>query len=506
MVIALAVFVAVAVLAPFVVYGIRYATLLLKTSGQAFARGMGIGKEPHTAEVPKPAKGVTGREYAHERYLLRQAWRDFRHVHVRVWAESKTTIRSCWEKLHVRHIAQVDPPRPEYTTIRRIASVGLVLGCVLAGVSFVVLALVTAVELGTLLVAEFAALPVLSVVDAAVLRLRGVTLTCRSCGSRIARAEYTCPGCKARHRNLRPGRYGVLHRTCGCGCRLASMSLLKGYELEGWCPHCDKQLANRTGMAGEVVIALFGAPSAGKSQLITVLTVAIETMVKRVGGTFEFADDHSRGEAAKAWRGLVTTSRSEKTRMVGGATTIPAYSMYVKPQRGRVKLLHVFDAQGEMFRSSDKIQQLEYLRVAKTFVFVVDPLSIDELWGTIDESRREGMRDIRAQQEPGKTFEETVMTVAAMGIDLQKVHLVVALSKADLIHDALGGVDVNDDGSIRAWLVGELAQGNLVRAMDNNFKAVSFFLTSAIATRNDTADASVETFVERTLATQGLRL
>ncbi|MEV7099496.1 hypothetical protein AB0M80_42395 [Amycolatopsis sp. NPDC051045] len=488
------------------IHGVRYATVILGASGRAFARAMGLGKEPHTAEIPKPSKGVANREYAHERYLRRQSWRDFRHANVRVWSEVGKTVKSCWEKLRVLHPAQVNPPRPEYTTFRRTAGAGVLIGTAVAAVVIAGLALAEAVALGVLFVAEYGFLWVLAGVDALVLRVRGVTMTCRNCGHRLTRAEYTCPGCKVRHHNLRPGRYGLLHRTCGCGYRLASTALSKNYRLESWCPHCDKPLAKETGLAGEIVIPLFGAPGAGKSQLITVLTVAIETLADRTGGTFAFADDQTRGNATKAWRGLVTTKRSEKTTLVSGATTVPAYSMYVKPRRGQMKLLHVFDAQGEVFYRSDKIQQLEYLRVAKTFVFVVDPLSIDRLWTSIAESHRPAMEKIRAQQEPSKTFHETVMTVIAMGIDLRKVHLVVALSKADLIEDSLRTVDRTDDGSIRAWLVDKLAQGNLVRAMDNNFKSVSFFLTSALATGHDTADSSVESFAERTLATQGFKL
>ncbi|MFF1612481.1 hypothetical protein ACFVYA_32305 [Amycolatopsis sp. NPDC058278] len=487
-------------------HGVRYVTVILGAAGRAFARAMGLGKEPHTAEIPKPAKGVANREYAHERYLRRQSWRDFRHANVRVWSEVGKTIKSCWEKLRVLHPAQANPPQPEYTTFRRVAGAGLLIGTAVAAVVIAGLALADAVVLGMLFVAEYAFLWVLVGANALGQHMRGVTMTCRNCGHRFTRAEYTCPGCKVRHHNLRPGRYGVLHRTCGCGYRLASTALSKNYRLESWCPHCDKQLARETGMVGEIVIPLFGAPGAGKSQLITVLTVAIETLAGRTGGTFDYADDQTRSNATKAWRGLVTTNRSEKTTLVGGATIVPAYSMYVKPRRGQKKLLHVFDAQGEVFHRSEKIQQLEYLRVAKTFVFVVDPLSIDRLWVSIAESHRPEMEKIRAQQEPSKTFDETVMTVIAMGIDLGNVHLIVALSKADLISEPLRAVDRTDDASIRAWLVDKLSQGNLVRTMDNHFKSVSFFLTSALATENGTADSSVESLAERTLATQGFKL
>jgi hypothetical protein len=166
----------------------------------------------------------------------------------------------------------------------------------------------------------------------------------------------------------------------------------------------------------------------------------------------------------------------------------------------------VFDAQGEIFNQADKVQQLKYLEVARTFVFVLDPLSIDRLWAGIAEPSRQRLHEIRARQNPHRAFEETVMTVVDKGIDLGQVHLVVAVSKADLIKEVLRTVDVNDDGSIRNWLVGELRQGNLVRAMDHYFKEVSFFLTSAVSTDNSTADSSVETFIERTLAAEGLKL
>jgi hypothetical protein len=492
-----------------VVHGVRYTVLLLRPCGRAFARGLGVGKDPTTAKVEQPSKGVAGREYAHRRYLLRQAWVDLRHVLVQVWRDGKKAIKDHWEKLHVHHPAQpqANPPTPERTKLRRTAVVGLALGTGVAGMVVIVLAVALAATLGVLYLGEYVVVFALGAVDTGVQRVRGVTMTCRNCGHRITKAEYTCPGgCKTRHHNLRPGRYGVLRRTCGCGCRLPALALLKSYDLESWCPHCEKQLAKGTGMTGEIVIPLFGAPSAGKSQLITVLTVAVETMVDRLGGNFEFADDQTKGDATKAWRGLITTGRSEKTTLVAGATTVPAFSMYVRPRRGRTKLLHVFDAQGEIFNQAEKVRQLKYLEVARTYVFVLDPLSIDRLWAGIEESSRERLHGIRARQNPHKAFEQTLMAVVDKGIDLGQVHLVVALSKADLIGDVLRGVDVNDDGSIRSWLVDELRQGNLVRAMDNHFKEVSFFLTSAVATGNGTTDNSVETFIEQTLAAEGLRL
>jgi len=207
--------------------------------------------------------------------------------------------------------------------------------------------------------------------------------------------------------------------------------------------------------------------------------------------------------ATKAIREFLETNKVMKR---GTATAYPAYSMYVTLKKSRKKLLHIFDAAGEVFTNAKLIQELECLKIARTFVFVIDPLSIGELWCTIDAAQRATLEHHRAQQEPHTIFAETVQTVKRMGINTSKVNLVVAVSKMDLIENLLHEKNIRNDQSIKRWLDTDLAQGNMIRAMDHDFNNVSFFLTAALADGHDRAHPTVERFIKKTLAVEGLGL
>jgi len=61
------------------------------------------------------------------------------------------------------------------------------------------------------------------------------------------------------------------------------------------------------------------------------------------------------------------------------------YSLRVAPPQGAERVVHVFDAAGEVFASRERTQELRYLRIARTFLFVVDPLSVESFWRSLAE-------------------------------------------------------------------------------------------------------------------------
>ncbi|MFD0203681.1 MULTISPECIES: TRAFAC clade GTPase domain-containing protein [Saccharothrix] len=498
--------------------GARFALVLVWHYGKAVAIGYGLGKSPNARQVKSPeGKRTADAEPAWEFYLMGQAWRDVQHVHS---AGAKSLWAAVVERskvLRERHFVHPDEAHAKANPRWRgvIGYFGVGVGLVLA-VPVLLLASVSAVSvLGVLLLVSLGTLYVLRAVDTVVLRVRGIRMTCNTCGLRVTFALYGCPGCKTLHGNVRPGRYGMLYRRCRCGMTFPSLMVLTalvrrpGRKPTLWCPHSDTphQLSDDSGSTPEIVLPVFGATSAGKSQLITVFIIALEAIATRSSGKFAYADQSTRDRATNARLTLETKGEPGKTKAVNrdGGVVAPAYSLRVKPRRGQGKLVHVFDAAGEIFDGVRQVQELEYFKIARTFVFVIDPMSIKAVWETFEERRKEELKDRRAQPEPFATFNDTVSTMTSMGIDMRKVHLAVAVSKADLIRHLLDDVDTEDPVAIRAWLE-TLEQGNLTRAMDLNFKEVSYFLTSALPDGNHEAHHSVEKFTEKTLAEEGLRL
>ncbi|MCS7477589.1 hypothetical protein ACFFQW_34590 [Umezawaea endophytica] len=492
--------------------GSRFGWVLLRQYVLTTAAGYGVGANANAAKVKHPpGKRGKGEEPAWVHYLLGQAWRDIRHVHTLVARELRDVVVKRWKAIGEKYSAVPAPRARWWGGVQRI---GIFTGIVMTAPVLVLTLVGSALFLGLLLAASCAGLYLLRLFDTTVLRLRGIRMTCKTCGVRVVHALHGCPGCKTLHGEVRPGRYGMTHRRCGCGKVFPSLLVLTALVRKPedkpvlWCPHAETPhpLAERTGETGEIVLPVFGAPSAGKSQLTTVLLIAVETMATRAGGAFTFADTSTKDRSVSSRGKLASTARVDKTSLVHKDGVVhPAYSTHVAPKRGQHKLVHVFDVAGEVFRSSTKMQELEYLKIARTFLFVIDPLSIKSVWETFEGDRRAKLDDGRAKDEPHVTFTETVTTMTEMGVATTKARLAVVISKSDLIRHVLDDVDEEDSEAIKSWLDG-LSQGNMVRAMDHNFKDVTFFLTSALLNGDGEADHSVERFAERVLADEGLRL
>ena len=469
-----------------------YAGLALVRSAHVLADGYGLRRTTsHPAPVtPPPPKRTDDREPAHLHYLSNQAWLDAWHVAQLGGVELPAVARANWQKIVFHYFTRAPAPTPTTPTptqppqqhsawehaVGATLLLGMATGFLFAGAVLLLVALGTVAILGVLFGASIVARYLLRGIDTALLRLRGITLTCKHCAHRVPFPEYACPGCKIRHRDLRPGRYGLTHRTCRCGKRFPTLVVLKSYALEGFCPLCDRPLAKDTGASAEIVIPMFGASGAGKTQLMTVLTIAVEAMTTRGGGRFDFADETSRTWAVDARRVVGSGGPAPKTM----TQAQPAVSMHIRPKKGGRRLVHIFDAAGEIFDEERRIEEQHQLTLAKTFVFVVDPLSIDRVWESVDAQHQDEWDGVRAHTEPKGVFERTVQTLHAMGVDTGKVRLVVVVSKSDLLRKA-GRAALGTDGeSTREWLTETLELDNMIRAMEHNFRDVSFFLTTAL--------------------------
>jgi hypothetical protein len=166
-------------------------------------------------------------------------------------------------------------------------------------------------------------------------------------------------------------------------------------------------------------------------------------------------------------------------------------------------LIHLFDTAGEKFYESDVLAQLRYLGPSRTFLFVIDPLSIDQVWNGLDEPTQDRLRAVSARRSPEFVFQQVLDNVERMAVDPKRARLAVAVSKADLLPGA--GITSPDHGSeaIESWL-DAVGLDNLVRTMRHAFGDVRFFHTSAMLSDDGTAEGVTE-LVDWLLATPGSR-
>jgi hypothetical protein len=355
---------------------------------------------------------------------------------------------------------------------------------------------------GVLHAIVWAAVGAFRLADTVMRQLRGITITCPTCHHRVPHPVHLCPGCGAHHTDLRPGRYGMLRRVCACGARLPTLLLLGSDRLRSLCPYCGHPLADRSGSSAEVVLPFLGPPMAGKTTLMMALLVAVEQLTGGRGRVeLASADTASRLDEMRRAAGLGL--RLEPTR-----TELPtAYSLYANPPRGPRRLLHVFDIAGERLNRPDQAVEHRFLGLARSFVFVLDPMSVEAFWTELTDSDRERLKDLRAQQPPQDLFAEMTQQIQALGTDTSRARAAVAVSKHDLVRDLppLAGVQP-ESGAVEGWLTGRLGLGNLVRTMRHEFREVHFFFTAAVVYEGSAADPSVVDLTRWLLTGEGFTL
>ncbi|ABW16333.1 conserved hypothetical protein [Parafrankia sp. EAN1pec] len=470
---------------------------------QEFGRAMGLGPNPAAAapEQPPPRRTEDGKEPAYRQYLFGQARHDLRHAHGLVWPRLAALGRNHrrWVKNTFFGYGAMDWHWP----VGVVLMVGLFAGTILGLAVISLVATAQGVVLLAVFLLAFLGIYLLRGIDTVLLWIRGVRITCPSCYRRGFYPSYECRNCTVRHHDVRPGRYGVVRRVCACGERLPTLLLLGSHRMNAFCAHCEAPLAESVGTAAEVVLPVFGAAGAGKTRLMIVIMMAVEAIAGRSGATLALADEDTRKWDAQARRELIRSDKVAKT----GIRLPRAYSLYVEPRRGGRRLVHVFDPAGEYFNESDRLQELQFLTLARTFLFVVDPLSVDALWARLDRADQNRYSGVRARREPEFVFAQTVQNLEAMGVRTKKARLVVVVSKRDLVSRILieDGVEDGEEALVR-WLDENLHQGNMLRSMRHAFGEVQFFLTTSIISDDSRVDDSIEKLTSWTLARQGLRL
>jgi hypothetical protein len=359
---------------------------------------------------------------------------------------------------------------------------GLIAGAVAGAVAVAVLVAVHGTVVLIVQGVALALIYLLRFADSALLQVKHVRITCPSCHHRVPYPAYACPGapaCRRRHRDVRPGRYGVFRRTCACGARLPTLLLLGSDRLEAYCPWCEKPLVERAGTAAEIILPVFGATNAGKTRLMLTTVLALSQLDDAAALSMRFADKDTERRFDVIRPRL---ARGDATPPTSPGELPKAYSLHVTPAKGAERFVHLFDAAGERFASADGMRELRYLERAQSFLFVIDPLAIDSLWRSLAEHERRRLDHLhRVAQPPELVFHQTSDHLERIGVPTKRARLGVAISKADLVERlaALDGI-AGDSRRIESWLDERAGLGNMVRAMHHRFGEVRFFLTAAV--------------------------
>lgn len=356
------------------------------------------------------------------------------------------------------------------------AAIGMTAGTALGAVATAGCACVHLLAVGISAALVRAAGTVLRIADSVVLRVKNIRMICPNpdCYQRVPYPGYECPreGCPRRHQDVRPGRFGILRRRCQCGEPMKTLLLFGSAGMSAFCPVCGHALEHRPGSAPEIVLPFFGTAGAGKTRLLLSMVVQLQlwSRERRKRLTVEFGDTATKGR-------LDNASELLSPEIATGHTPpeLPrAYTIRLGTRKRR-RLLHMFDAAGEFYYSTTRIQELGFLGQARTFILVIDPLSVDAFWDRLLPERQADLKAVRsAAPSPDLAYQQAHQEIEAMGTRLRKTRLAVVFSRADLIEEPAADV--------AAWACGELGLGNLVRSARLNFSQTCFFRTAAVMT------------------------
>lgn len=315
------------------------------------------------------------------------------------------------------------------------------------------------------------------------------------CHKPIDLPHYDCPECgKARHKNLIPGHYGVCHRQCECGAWLPTLFLFGRNQLPSFCPHpeCGRPLNSGAQITRNLLIPIAGAVDAGKTSYLIASMFEFHQLAKAGRASIAFPEKKYETLYKKNERNFLSGISADKTV----AESPDAFLLSVNTG-GSDRLLYIYDAAGELFQRADSLRRQVYYDDIDGLVFLIDPFSLSQLQNTFENELNESQSQIRPSEErPQNTYDKLLRTLQqekGAGKSFSKEPLAVVVTKADALGVAAQIEKIiaaqpplekeakqsPESYAVRTWLK-KNGEGNLIRAMEKNFKDVAYFYCSPL--------------------------
>lgn len=426
-------------------------------------------------DADERSPGPIGPDPAVPDYLHRYALPDLRLARELAWKHLKAISRTTFDL-----IGSTDPDPWSWVICTFL--VGRVLGLAL-GLVFVVVPL-AAVNHGVVVVMSglWRALGLLlRFLDWLLLRgIRNARMFCLSCFRPMPYPAYRCPGCGETHWDVRPGRFGILYRVCLCGRRFPTLLMTGAAKMQARCaiPSCGADLPHSPGTTRTLLLPIFGATAAGKTRLTYALLAALQ---EHPGVQVSTADRPTAVRLENLYDELTADSSTEPTQLALEQGLVVRLKI-----RRRTLLLHFFDTAGERFNTRQGSEEHDFVRHARTFTMVVNPLSVPGFWELQPEEEANRLRkeaNPSRVSDPERVFHQAVEGIEGVGGDLRKARLALVLSRADQIRSA--------DDDVEEWM-NKMKLDKLVFAARDGFgKEVRIFHTAAVAV-DGAVDESVQ--------------
>lgn len=306
--------------------------------------------------------------------------------------------------------------------------------------------------------------------------------SCPKCFHVTPWAAYRCPSCSARHRDIRPGRLGLIRRRCACGTRIPTMAWRAAWHLQAVCQRCSEPLPRGTGALRDIRIVIFGDTSAGKTRFLYASLNSLLSTKDQPSLPVEFPDQAARDQIGQGLDLIRSGQDTMKT-----STTLPT-ALTVRLGTGhRAAFGHLFDTAGEHYQDAQMHDALGFLHYGHGFVYVLDPFAIKWVRDRLAGHNAEAIRLARtAAGDPETAYVQVVTRLRDGGVVSSGQRLAVIISKADLLRAS--GLDIPADSSaIAAWLT-KAGAHNLVLSAGREFAEVRYFTVASQETGSDRRD------------------
>jgi hypothetical protein len=324
--------------------------------------------------------------------------------------------------------------------------------------------------------------------------------SCPHCYHVTARPAYRCPRCDRLHRDIRPGRLGLVGRRCECGALLPTMVLRAAWRLQAVCQRCEEPLRPGSAAMRDVRIPIFGDTSAGKTRFMLAALDSLMASTRRAGMPLTFPDRDSEQQAELALELIRSGQDTIKTSL-----TLPTALSFRIGRRAGSSLVHLFDAAGEYYHAAEMHDSLGFLEEGHGLVYVLDPFSIGAVRNQVAGQNAADLALTRAATgDPETAYGEVVSRLRDNGVAAGTQRLAVVVSKADLL--ARYGLEPPDESApIADWLT-EAGVHNLVLSARREFAEVRYFVVASLAAGQCREDREPGAPLRWLLAAQGARL
>ena len=312
-------------------------------------------------------------------------------------------------------------------------------------------------------------------------RLVHASSACPFCYAEYSNPVYKCSSCQEIHADISPGALGIVQRLCGCGAVLPTTVTHASNVLESVCPSCRATLPSGAGTRMTLRIPVFGAISAGKTRLVSAALVEAERALVKEKGSVEALTPEANSVLQTARSVIFSRTTTAKTPSQEKPNGTPLIFL---DARGKQLEVHFVDVAGERFVTSDSGSALSYFDVAKTMIFVLDPLALPRVFDDLYVSG--GIQDEIASSDQEDAYQSVAQRLRDAGISLGRRRLGVVLSKLDLLRRTGAGVSIDPSSSqsVRSWLVETGIEG-LVRTFESDFKEVVYFAVDSLNVQDE---------------------